>query len=115
MVFELADNDQAMDVLKYITKKDYECNIGVSILYAKAEIDAKNELNDLIENSCYVVDDAIEKYLEYTGNKRKEIDNYILQNTIESIADYNEDDYIVAIQEDLLYYMREYFEKYKDK
>ena len=115
MVFELDNKEQAMDVLEYITKKDYECNLGISILYAKAEIDAKNELNFLTSESDHVVDDAMEKYLKYTGNKRKEIDNYILQNTIESIADYNEDDYYIAIQEDLLYYMKEYFEKYKDK
>lgn len=115
MVFEIDNKEQAADVLKYITEKDYECNLGVSILYAKAEIDAKNELDDLIKESDYVVDDIMEKYLKYTGDKRKEIDNYILENTIESIVFYNEDDYYIAIQEDLLYYMREYFEKYKDK
>ena len=47
MIFEIKDNDQAMDVLEYITKRNYECDIGNSISYTKAEIDTKNELNQL--------------------------------------------------------------------
>lgn len=113
MVFEIKDNEQSMDVLKYIVEKDYDCDIGISISYVKAEIDAKNELNHLIEESHYGLDDTMEECLKYTNDERKEIDNYILENTVESITLYNYDDYQIAIQEDLLHYMREYFKRHK--
>ena len=113
MIFEIKDNDQAMDVLEYITKRNYECDIGNSISYAKAEIDTKNELNQLIKESYYSSEnDTMERYLKYTGNKKEQLDNYIIENTIESITYYDVMDYQLAIQEDLLHYMREYFEKH---
>ena len=52
------------------------------------------------------------QYLKYTGNKKEQLDNYIIENTIESITYYDVMDYQLAIQEDLLHYMREYFEKH---
>ena len=100
MIFEIKDNDQAMDVLEYITKRNYECDIGNSISYAKAEIDTKNELNQLIKESYYGSEnDTIGQYLKYTGNKKEQLDNYIIENTIESITYYEIIDYKPTKQE----------------
>ena len=120
MLFEIKNEEQAMDVLEYITKNDYDFETGRSASEIIAESQAKNEL-DYIKEYFYA-DSLMRDYdenlfKEYINIKDKtEIDSYIIRQTINSCyVDVECEYYEKPIQECIFYYMEKFLSNKKQK
>ena len=120
MLFEIKNEEQAMDVLEYITRNDYDFETGRSASEIIAESQAKNEL-DYIKEYFYADslmrdydENLFREYINITD--KTEIDSYIIRQTINSsYIDVEYEYYEKPIQECIFCYMEEFLNNKKQK
>ena len=120
MLFEIKNEEQAMDVLEYITRNDYDFETGTSASEIIAETQAKNELEYIKE--YFYADSLMRDYdenlfREYINIEDKiEIDSYIIRQTINSCyIDVECEYYEKPIQDTIFYYIKEFLNNKKQK
>ena len=108
MIIEITDPDQAMDVLRYIVDKDYDCETGECAYDITARQDAEcafESIADLCEEGEDEDVDIYQKYMRKDANRFKK---YIVAKLIEDIEYFDQQDYNSFLFDNTIRHIREY-------
>ena len=108
MVFEIKDAEEALDVLRYITEKDYTYVIGNTLDEAILTRETIRKL-DYVLDDHYLDGGVINEFPNYSEQEQNIIKNYIIERVVENGLQV---DYHSIITSNISFYLSKYFREH---
>lgn len=116
MIFEVTNPDQAMDILKYIVEKDYDCETSECVYDMAVKQDAEHSFESIADLCEEGEDEDADIYYKYMRKNASKFKKYVVAKLIEDIEYYDQQDYDTFLFDSTIRHIRDYHtEEKKDR
>ena len=102
------DNETFKNIIEYLVKQDYDFEIGTTPLNMVLKHDAEYTLSEMefFDEDAELYDSLKEKYKE-------KLDNYIIENAVLNMENYEDDgSYYYAMEDEVIAALKDFAEKH---
>ena len=110
MVFEIKDKEESLDILRYITEKDYTYIIGNTLDEAILTRDTIKELDCMLTLENNSLDNIIiNEFFNCSEQEQEIMKKYVIERAVEDELQYENTYYYSIITGNVKYYLKKYF------